>query len=142
MFPLFFRGQEAQALNLSYPWVKLKVPITPVYCHSPLYTIFSLISSLNFHMNHSRAVLHIPSNPIPCIAFVLQDIPVPFYIYLVLLCIVFVLPYIPLRFYICALLLCIVFVLPYIPLPLYIHPIVFNLKLAFPGANLHIRPQR
>ena len=129
---------------MSYPWVKLNGPITPVYCHSPLYTIFSLISSLNFHINYSRAVLHIPSNPIPCMAFVLPYIsvpfyiysllpcivfilpyiPVPFYIYPLLSCIVFVLPYIPIRFYISPLLLCIVFLLPYIPLPFYIHPLL------------------
>ena len=115
-----------------------------MYCHSPLYTIFSLISSLNFHINYSRAVLHIPSNPIPCMAFVLPYIsapfyiysllpcivfilpyiPVPFYMYPLLPCIVFVLPYIPIRFYISPLLLCIVFLLPYIPLPFYIHPLL------------------
>ena len=88
MLQLPFRGQEPWALNLSYPWVKLNLiisrgngPITLVYCHSPLYTVFSLISSLNFHINYSRAVLHIPSNPIPCIAFVLSYIHFPFYIY-------------------------------------------------------------
>ena len=46
-----------------------------MYCHFPLYTVFSLISSLNFYINYSRAVLHIPSNPIPCIVFVLPYIP-------------------------------------------------------------------
>ena len=58
-----------------------------MYCHIALYTVFSLISSLNFYINYSRAVLHIPSNPIPCIVFVLPYIPVLFYIYPLLPCI-------------------------------------------------------
>ena len=75
-------------------------------------------------MNHSRAVLHIPSNPIPCIAFVLPYVPVPFYIYPLLPCIVFILPYIPVPLYIYPVLLCIVFVLPYIPVRFYIYPLL------------------
>ena len=104
------------------------LPITPVYCHSPLYTVFSLISSLNFHINYSRArtraVLHIPSNRIPCIVFVLPYIPVLFYIYPLLHSIIFVLPFFPVPFYISPLLPCIVFVLPYIPVLSYIYPLL------------------
>ena len=71
-----------------------------MYCHFPLYTVFSLISSLNFYINYSRTVLHIPSNPIPCIVFVLPYIPLLFYIYPLLPCIFCVLPYIPVSVYI------------------------------------------
>ena len=117
---------------MSYPWVKLNGPITPVDCHSPLYTIFLLISSLNFHMNYSRAVLHIPSNPIPCMAFVLPYIPVPFYILSLLPCIVFILTYIPVPFYIYPLIPCIVFILPYIPVPLYIYPVLLCIVFVLP----------
>ena len=103
------------------------------------YPLYSIVSSLDSHINYPRALLHIPSTPLyrlctpiyprtfyispllPCIVVVLPYIPVPFYISPLLPCIVFVLPYIPVPFYISPLLPCIVFVLPYTPVHLYIY---------------------
>ena len=87
------------------------------------YPLYSLVSSLDSHINYPRALLHIPSAPLYRLCSPIYP-RTPLHIYPLLPCIVFVLPYIPVPFYISPLLPCIVFVLPYIPVPFYIYPLL------------------
>ena len=111
---------ELNQLNLTI--LRGTLPITPVYSHSPLHAVFSLIFS--FDSTWISPLLFYISPLLPCIVFVLPYIPVPFQISPLLPCIVFILPYIPVSFYIYHLLPCIVFILPYIPVPFYIYPLL------------------